>query len=104
MKSKREKRQRFSRADEEELSRINEEENTTVRAEALSRMNPLRLLILKDVNFSGSLNSLPNELRYLEWENYPFTYFPSNCELTKLVELVLIRSNIKQLWKGTKVL
>ena len=88
----------------EPLSRMNEEENTTIRAEALSRMNRLRLLILEDVNFSGSLSGISNELRYLAWKNYPFTYFPSSCELTKLVELVLSFSNIKQLWEGIKVL
>ena len=79
--------------------------NKTLRAEALSKMNQLRLLIIaSDANFSGSLNSLSKELRYLEWSGYPFTYFPSSCELTKLVELDLRFSNIKQLWEGKKVL
>ena len=78
--------------------------NTTLRAEALSKMNQLRLLIFQGVNFSGSLNGLSKELRYLKWGGYPFTYFPSSCELTKLVELDLYSSNIKQLWEGVKVL
>ena len=85
-------------------SQTNTKENATLRAEVFSLMIRLRLLILENVDFSGSLSGLSNELQYLEWENYPFTHFPSSCELTKLVELVLSYSNIKQLWKGIKVL
>ena len=80
-------------------------ENTTLRADVLSKMNRLRFLILGGmIRFSGSLNGLSKELRYLKWEGYPFTYFPSNCELVKLVELSLTFSNVKQLWGGIKVL
>ena len=85
------------------VSQTNMEEITTYRAEALSRMNRLRLLTLRNVNLSGSLNCLSNDLRYLEWAFYPFTYFPSSCELNKLVELILPYSSIKQLWEGIKV-
>ncbi|XP_057746848.1 disease resistance protein RUN1-like isoform X2 [Arachis stenosperma] len=81
-----------------------EERNTTLRAETLSRMRRLEFLIIKSVSFSGSFNSISSELRYLQWEDYPFTYFPSCCKLSKLVKLVLHRSNIKQLWDGTMCL
>ncbi|XP_057752657.1 disease resistance protein RPP4-like [Arachis stenosperma] len=76
----------------------------TLRAETLSRMRRLEFLKIKKVSFSGSLNSISSELRYLEWEEYPFTYFPSCCKLSKLLKLVLQRSNIKQLWDGTMCL
>ena len=85
-------------------SQTNTKENATLRAEVFSLMIRLRLLILKNVTFSGSLNYLSNELQYLEWAEYPFTNFPSNCELTKLVELILPNSSVKQLWEGIKVL
>ena len=78
----------------------------TLRIEVLSLMNRLRLLILEfeDVNFLGSLDCLSNELQYLKWHKYPFTYLPSSFEPNKLVELILPCSSIKRLWEGTKVL
>lgn len=70
---------------------------------ALSKMSRLRLLILKKVDFSGSLDNFSNELRYIEWDEYPFMYLPSSFEPNQLVQLNLKQSNIKQLWKGKKV-
>ncbi|KAL4331691.1 hypothetical protein AHAS_Ahas13G0525400 [Arachis hypogaea] len=81
-----------------------EERNMTLRAETLSRMRLLEFLKIKKVSFSGSFNSISSELRYLEWEEYPFTYFSSCCKLSKLSKLVLQNSNIKQLWDGTMCL
>ncbi|MED6205060.1 hypothetical protein PIB30_014534 [Stylosanthes scabra] len=78
--------------------------NTTSTGEILSRMRRLEFLIIEDGSFSGSLNSMSNELRYFEWEFYPFTYFPSSCKLSKLFELILPFSYIKQLWEGTMCL
>ncbi|PNY12037.1 TIR-NBS-LRR resistance protein [Trifolium pratense] len=72
-------------------------------AEALSNMSRLRLLILKDdVKVLGSLTNLSNQLRYVEWNVYPFIYFPSSFQPDRLVELILVGSNIKQLWEGKK--
>ena len=79
-------------------------ERTTLRAEALSQMSRLKLLVLWQVNFSGSRYFLSNELGYLCWEKYPFTCLPSSFRPNNLVELILHGSNIKQLWEGTKVL
>ncbi|CAJ1978759.1 unnamed protein product [Sphenostylis stenocarpa] len=73
-------------------------------AEVLSKMSNLRLLILHGVNFMGSLNCLSDKLQYLEWFHYPFSYLPSSFQPNSLIELILRRSNIKQLWKGTKYL
>lgn len=72
--------------------------------ETLSKMSHLKLLILKEVGFSGSLSCLSNELRYVEWYDYPFMYLPSSFDPEHLVELHLQCSNIKQLWKDKKVL
>jgi len=77
---------------------------TTLRAEALAQMSRLKLLTLWNLNFSGSLDFLSSELGYLCWDKYPFTCLPSSFVADKLVELVLPRSNIRQLWVGTKVL
>nr|XP_029147001.1 disease resistance protein RPP2A-like [Arachis hypogaea] len=65
-------------------------------------MSGLKLLILPKGNFSGSLDFLSNELGYLDWKEYPFTYLPSNFQPNKLVKLILTYSNIKELWEGIK--
>ncbi|WJX44705.1 hypothetical protein P8452_31652 [Trifolium repens] len=77
---------------------------STLRAESLAQMNRLKLLMLCNLNFSGSLNFLSSELGYLCWDKYPFTCLPSSFEPDKLVELILPCSNIRQLWEGTKSL
>ena len=77
---------------------------TTLRVEALAMMTRLKLLMLRKLNFSGSLNFLSSELGYLHWGEYPFTCLPSSFEPDKLLELFLPHSNIRQLWVGTKVL
>lgn len=69
-------------------------------AGALSKMSRLRLLILKDVHFSENLNSISNELRYIEWDGYPFMYLPSSFLPNQLVQLKLKQSNMKQLWNN----
>jgi len=75
----------------------------------LSRMSNLRMLILLNFgnygeNISESPSYLSNELRYVQWDEYPFMYLPLNFHPNELVELILNRSKIKQLWKNKKVL
>jgi hypothetical protein len=79
-------------------------ETITLATETLSNMSHLRLIILKDVHFSGSLSCLSNELRYVDWPGYPFMYLPISFQPNQLVELILKHSSIKQLWEGKKVL
>ncbi|RDX76722.1 TMV resistance protein N, partial [Mucuna pruriens] len=76
---------------------------TTIKVDALSKMSHLKLLKLSNLNFSGSLNHLSNELGYLTWNNYPFECLPPSFQPNKLVQLSLVDSNIKQLWKDTMV-
>lgn len=81
---------------------------TTMRVDALSKMSRLEMLDLGlsdhdlDVNFSGRLDNLSNELVYLWWNQYPFESLPQNFEPDKLVELMMSNSNIKQLWEGKR--
>ncbi|XP_029130729.1 TMV resistance protein N isoform X2 [Cajanus cajan] len=79
-------------------------QETTLPTNALSKMNHLKLVILENINFSGSLDYLSNELRYVYWKKYPSRCLPSSFYPDKLVELFLPYSNIKQLWEGTKYL
>ncbi|KAG5020635.1 hypothetical protein JHK87_016490 [Glycine soja] len=86
----------------------------TMRVDALSTMSSLKLLIFGnrravfeieiEINFSGTLAKLSNELGYLCWPKYPFECLSPSIEPDKLVELILPKSNIKQLWEGTKPL
>ncbi|KAL5147584.1 TMV resistance protein N [Glycine soja] len=84
---------------------------STMRVDVLSTMSCLKLLKLDHLDFnvkinffSGTLVKLSNELGYLGWEKYPFECLPPSFEPDKLVELILPKSNIKQLWEGTKPL
>ncbi|ESW06524.1 hypothetical protein PHAVU_010G055100 [Phaseolus vulgaris] len=61
-------------------------------------------LLSGTVRADGSLNHLSNELAYLNWRKYPFKCLPQSFQPEKLVELRLVRSSIKRLWKGTKSL
>ncbi|XP_013453138.2 disease resistance protein RUN1 isoform X1 [Medicago truncatula] len=79
--------------------------NEEVDVEHLSKMSNLRLLIIKcNWNISGGSNFLSNELRYVDWHEYPFKYLPTSFHPNELVELILWCSNIKQLWKNKKYL
>ncbi|KAG2376900.1 TMV resistance protein [Vigna angularis] len=77
---------------------------TTMKADGLSNIRQLKLLKLENVNFSGSLNHLSNELGYLTWNKYPFKCLPPSFRPEKLVELKLRWSSIQRLWEGTKLL
>ncbi|XVF77922.1 hypothetical protein PTKIN_Ptkin14bG0086900 [Pterospermum kingtungense] len=48
------------------------------------------------------LQSLPNQLRYLYWEDCPLKALPSNFNPENLVELILYNGNVEQLWSGDK--
>ncbi|QCD87430.1 maintenance of ploidy protein MOB1 [Vigna unguiculata] len=73
-----------------------------IRVDALSKMGHLELLSLNNVKCFGTLDYISNELRYLYWDPFPWMSLPSTFHLDQLVELILPRSNIKQLWKGKK--
>ncbi|XP_039038950.1 disease resistance-like protein DSC1 [Hibiscus syriacus] len=64
----------------------------------LNRLN-LSSTGIKEVPFSSDLsNILPNELRYLEWNGYPFKSLPLNFNPKNLVVLNLSWGNMEQLW------
>jgi len=67
-------------------------------------MSHRKLLVLDKMNFSGRLDNLSNELRYLTWDIYPFEGLLPSFDPDKLVGLLLPNSNIKQLWEDTKVM
>ncbi|XP_075649477.1 TMV resistance protein N-like isoform X2 [Castanea sativa] len=75
-----------------------------LNAEAFTRMKRMRLLKIGNVQLPEGLNYLPNELCIMEWHGYPLKFMPASFQPTKLVELKMHCSCIKQLWKGTKSL
>ncbi|XP_058779830.1 disease resistance protein LAZ5-like [Vicia villosa] len=84
---------------------LDQKENfSKCRAEGFSNMSNLVLLMLYHNNFSGNLDFLSNNLRYLLWHGYPFTSLPPNFEPDYLVELNMPDSSIQRLWEGRKEL
>ncbi|KAL4293229.1 hypothetical protein AHAS_Ahas18G0107200 [Arachis hypogaea] len=77
-------------------------ESRQLRIEGLSKLRDLKLLILYQKNFLGSLDSLSPNLQYLAWHGYPFASLPSFQPYSRLVELNLPYSNVKRLWKGNR--
>ena len=87
------------------------DEEIGLNVELLSKMSNLRLLIISNeatIRYGGNISESPsclsNELKYIEWFEYPFKYLPSSFHPNELVELILKWSKIKQLWKNKKVL
>ncbi|XP_056847773.1 disease resistance protein RRS1B-like isoform X2 [Raphanus sativus] len=81
-----------------------------VKPTAFNNMLSLRLLKIycssyeKDsgLRLPKGLESLPNELRLLHWENYPLQSLPQDFDPCHLVELNLSSSQLQKLWEGTK--
>nr|XP_023913530.1 disease resistance protein RPS6-like [Quercus suber] len=86
-----------------------------LNAEAFSNMKKLRLLIIGyeqhpqnlirgPVQLPQGLSYISNELRAIDWHGYPLESMPTSFQPNKLVELRMHYSDIKQPWKGIKVL
>ncbi|KAF3456070.1 hypothetical protein FNV43_RR00713 [Rhamnella rubrinervis] len=83
-----------------------QEESTSLSFDGLSNMKKLRLLIIlcsfhipESDGSTPKLNYLSNNLRQLEWYEFPFKEFPSSFWPDRLVRLKLIKSNLQRLWK-----
>ncbi|MED6119001.1 hypothetical protein PIB30_007891 [Stylosanthes scabra] len=55
-----------------------------------------------NVYVSSTLESFPNELRYLEWSGCPVKSLPPAFRAEKLVELSMPRSKVSKLWDGVQ--
>ncbi|CAF2247693.1 unnamed protein product [Brassica napus] len=81
-----------------------------VKPTAFSNMLNLRFLKICSSSFENhdglrlpkGLESLPNELRLLHWENYPLQSLPQDFDPCHLVELNMCYSQLQKLWEGTK--
>ena len=90
------------------------DKNECLSAEVFSKMKNLRFLKIGylepqqghnrgHVQLPQGLNYLSNELRIIDWHGYPLKSMPTNFQPNKLVELRMLNSDIKQLWKETMV-
>ncbi|XP_054816581.1 probable WRKY transcription factor 19 [Prosopis cineraria] len=70
----------------------------------LSRTSRFRLLIFRNVKFSGVLKHLSYRLRYTSWHQYPFTSLPTYIFYPySLREFILPDSSITSIWDEEKV-
>ncbi|KAM7469103.1 hypothetical protein LguiA_007286 [Lonicera macranthoides] len=70
---------------------------------AFRKMAKLRLLEIHYTRIPKGPDYLPNELRWIDWVEYPSNYLPSTFEANILVGLRLRWSRLRQLWDGRKV-
>ncbi|XP_028802446.1 disease resistance protein RPP2B-like [Neltuma alba] len=77
---------------------LEDSQGRKLRVDGLSCMRNLKLLIFRNVKFSGVLKDLSRELRYISWYQFPFTSLPSRFEPENLKELILLNSCITSIW------
>ena len=65
-----------------------------LHAKAFKMMENLEFLMVRNVLISEELKNLPNRLKLLEWEQYPFS-LPSNFCPQELVVLEMPQSCIR---------
>ncbi|XP_071703821.1 disease resistance protein Roq1-like [Rutidosis leptorrhynchoides] len=87
-----------------------------INAKAFAQMKKMRILKIYplinsrqgfalpnfNVKFSGSLEFLSNELRFLYWVGFPFRFLPSSFYPINIVAIDLSYSNIQHLWTAPK--
>ncbi|GFY80675.1 disease resistance protein (TIR-NBS-LRR class) family [Actinidia rufa] len=74
-----------------------------LRAEAFEKMKNLRLLQLNHLSVTGDYKHLPKELVWLYWHGFPLKHIPKNFQQANLVVIDMQYSNLRQVWKDTKV-
>ncbi|XP_028769804.1 TMV resistance protein N-like [Neltuma alba] len=62
---------------------------------AFEKMNNLRILVARNVQFSTGPAYLPNSLRWLEWEGYPSATLPKDFSPSELIFLKLPGSSFR---------
>ena len=68
-----------------------------------SKMKRLQLIKISNVPLPQGLDYISNELRMMEWHDYPLKSMPRSFRPNNLVELIMPHSHIKQLPEGFSV-
>ncbi|KAJ6964667.1 disease resistance protein RUN1-like [Populus alba x Populus x berolinensis] len=71
---------------------------------SFAKLKCLNLLQINGAHLTGSFKLLSKELVWICWLQCPLKYFPSDFTLDNLVVLDIQYSNVKELWKGKKIL
>ncbi|XP_061944132.1 disease resistance protein RUN1-like isoform X2 [Populus nigra] len=79
-------------------------EAKSLRAGSFAEMKCLNLLQINGVHLTGSFKLLSKELMWICWHECPLKCFPSDFTLDNLAVLDMQYSNLKELWKGKKIL
>jgi hypothetical protein len=66
-------------------------------------MKKLRLLQLDSVDLTVDFGYLSKQLRWVNWQRSTFSSVPNDFDQENLVAFELKHSNVKQVWKETKV-
>jgi len=88
-------------------------EQVKVHPNSFEMMNNLRMLmlypscfwfqIISNVIRESSLVSLPDTLKILCWNGFPYRYLPSSFCPQNLVRLEMPNCHLEQLWEGDQV-
>ncbi|KAL6184840.1 hypothetical protein ACLB2K_046240 [Fragaria x ananassa] len=78
------------------------EDEICLSPKCFKKMKNLQLFININARFSGEVNYLPNQLRFLDWPGFPAQSLPSDFNPQKLVELNMRNSRISRLGEGLK--
>ncbi|KAI4356901.1 hypothetical protein L6164_000884 [Bauhinia variegata] len=62
---------------------------------AFEKMNNLRILIVRNASFSTGPKHLPNNLRLLDWEEYPSEFLPQGLYTRQVIVLKLCANRLK---------
>ncbi|XP_023763362.1 disease resistance protein RUN1 isoform X1 [Lactuca sativa] len=73
-----------------------------LRADALRKMDKLKLLQLNHVKINGSYKNFPKGLRWLCMRGFHSKFIPYDLPMENLVALDMSYSNLTQLWKKPK--
>ncbi|KAJ6858350.1 disease resistance protein RUN1-like [Populus alba x Populus x berolinensis] len=71
---------------------------------SFAEMKCLNLLQINGVHLTGSFKLLSKELMWICWHECPLKGFPCDFTLDNLAVLDMQYSNLKELWKGKKIL
>jgi hypothetical protein len=87
---------------------VGEIKKVQLHADTFKKMHNLRIIDFHDrknsnVTFDGFLMSFPNDLKILQWTNFPQRSLPQNFRQENLVRLYMIYSDLEKLWEGDQV-